>query len=446
MIDRRFKRILMVLTVILAVAPLALAVGGQEESDDEGPIELPFLIRNAGNDANSELKRYFVAEFNEEFAGQYEIVPEWMPGLAEDIRAKLKMLNTASDLPVFLDSDDMGSEPAFVDLLVANDRLMDLKPYFDASPEWQRVAIPESVEYNTLDGGMYSAPAATATYVGLFYNKEHFEAAGIDSFPTNWDQFWVACDKLSDAGFTPISLHTTETGWCPMLIATSSLATSAEGQAFMAQQYPTNYDIPLFVEAMNKLRRLFDYTTADAVGGNYALAANNFTSGATSMIPNGPWMIPSFGDPQFAPEGFEEKIGYAPYPDGVMNSWLGLSYGAAVSMDHELDVREGAVEFIKFLARPESIRESGVTRGEFSATVPLTEEDLAGLSPAMQEYAKAVSQIQRTMIVYQTRWDPITQNDVIPAELPRFVTDEITVEELVELMAAAGRKYQEESN
>ncbi|MDR1174671.1 MAG: extracellular solute-binding protein, partial [Treponema sp.] len=56
--------------------------------------------------------------------------------------------------------------------------------------------MPESVAFNTWNGKMYSAPASTAPYVGIYYNKEHFTQAGISRFPETWDEFWTACDKL----------------------------------------------------------------------------------------------------------------------------------------------------------------------------------------------------------------------------------------------------------
>jgi raffinose/stachyose/melibiose transport system substrate-binding protein len=441
---QRWKKVLLVAAAVFTVSAFAFASGESESTAAEGPVELPFLMRNAGNDSGTLINKFYIENFDKEFEGKYKIVVEWMPGLAEDIRAKLKMLNSAGDLPALV--TNLGAEPAFGDLLIANNRLMDLKPYFDSSPEWKDVCIPESIDYNLIDGKMWTSPATYAPYIGMFYNKEHFEKAGISEFPNTWDDFWAACDKLEAAGFTPISLHTTETGWCPMLVATSSMAWKEDGRAFMEQQYPTDYNVPAFVDAMKVLRRLFDYTTPDAVGGNYALASNNFLSGNTSMIPNGPWMIPSLSDTQYAPEGFEEKVGYDQFPDGVMLSWLGLAYGDGVSMDHPLEVREGTVEYIKFLARPENIRRRGVIMGSIAPKVPLTESDLAEMSPAMQEYAKAVTSLQKTLIVYQTRWDPITQNEVIPSELPSFVTDKITVEELVNKMSEAGTKYEKESN
>lgn len=416
----------------------------KDKSKDKSsePVVLPMLFRNAGNDSGTKLRQKLINDFNEKYKGKYEIKVEWVPGLAAELRAKLKMLNAAGNLPALV--TDLAAEPAFGDLLIRNNRLMDLKPYFDASPEWKEMVFEESVAYNTKDGKMYTAPAAFESYVGIFYNKELFQKAGIAEFPKTWDEFWAACDKLKAAGITPISLHTTETGWCTMLMVTSSLALSQEGKDFINQKYPTDFNKPVFVEAMNIAKKLYQYTTPDAVGGNYALAANNFSSGKTAMIPNGPWMIPGLSDPQFAPEGFDKKVGYAHFPGGVMLSWLGLRYGEAVSMDHPLEVREGVVEWIKFNATSEVIKQNALENGNLSHKVKLTDEEKAKLSPVMKEYVNAVETLKDTLIVYQNQWDPISQNETIPKELPLFVTGKLTVEQFVAKLSESGKKYAQE--
>ena len=424
-------------------APQETNKAGEEPAKEV--VELPFLFVNAGNDSQYELNNFMFDRFNELHEGEYKIVVEWLPGMAEDKRAKLKMLNASNDLPALV--TDLAQEPAFAELLIENNRLLDIKPYFDQDEEWQRVCIPESITYNTTaEGKMFTAPATTDCYIGMFYNKEHFAEAGYDEFPKTWEELWAACEALKAAGHTPISLHTTETGWCPNLIATSSLGLTEEGKAFINQKYPTNFTDPAFVEAMTKMRKLFDYSTSDAVGGKYALAANNFCAGKTSMIPNGPWMIASLGDPEFSPEGFEEKVGYAPYPGGVMLSNQGRVYGDAVSMDHPIEVQEGVVEWMKFYASEEIIRKNGVAQGYFSQVVPLTEEDLAQLSPTMQAYSKAILATQITVPSFQAQWDPITQNEVIPAEMPSLVTDQITVMEYCERLSKGAQRYAEENN
>ena len=406
-------------------------------------VEIPILMRNSGNDSGMKLNQAYIDGFNKENDGKYKLVVEWMPGVAEDIRAKLKMLNASNDLPALV--TDLGAEPAFSDLLAKNGRLVDLKPYFDSSPEWQKVCFPASIAYNTKDGKMFTSPSTVESYVGLFYNKELFTKAGIATFPKTWDEFWAACEKLKAAKITPISLHTTETGWCPMLLGTSNMASSEEGMAFMEQQYPTNFDAPVFKDTMNIIKKAFTFSTPDAVGGNYALAANNFCAGKTAMIPNGPWMIPSLSDTQFSPAGFDAKVGYSHFPSEVMLSSQGKSYGYGVSVDHPKDVQDGTVEYIKYMVKPENIRLNGVISGALSNLVPLTEDDLKQLSLPMQEYAKAVSSVKKLVIIYQGKWDPIVQNEVIPADLPSLIGGQITVDEFCAKMVDGAKKYAAEN-
>lgn len=41
---------------------------------------------------------------------------------------------------------------------------------------------------------------------GIFYNKDVFEAAGIESVPTTWDEFLTVCETLKTAGYEPLAL------------------------------------------------------------------------------------------------------------------------------------------------------------------------------------------------------------------------------------------------
>ncbi|MGI5957803.1 MAG: ABC transporter substrate-binding protein [Massiliimalia sp.] len=442
------KKFLIFLLTAAMLATTAGCGGGKDTgseaqsggSGEGGVVQIPLLMTNAGNDSQSKLNQWIVDQFNAEYEGKYEAVVEWLPGMAEDIRAKLKMLNSANDLPAVV--TDLGAEPAFADLLFENNRLIDLKPYFDASEEWQKYALEASVEYCiTDDGKMYSAPATATDYSGIYYNKEHFEKAGIESFPKTWDEFWDACEKLKAAGYTPISLHTTETGWCPFLLATAALGETESGVEFQNTKYPTNFENDDMRRVLDIVEKLFTYTTTDAIGGNYALAANNFCSGNTSMIANGPWMITSLSDPQYAPEGFEEKVGYAMMPGEVMMSDEGQSYSEGVSVDHSKEVQEGAVEYLKFKATDKIIRQRSIETGSFNPKVELTEEDMAEFSPTMKIYAELVPNIKGAYPSYQGKWDPVTQNEVIPTELVNYLNGQITQDELLAKMTKAAEEY-----
>ena len=283
----------------------ALDSQSSEESGEE--VKIPIIITTGANDAMDIQMKEVVEDFNEEYKGKYQMDVEYLAGASDDYRSKLKMLNASNSLPALI---QVGPEPAFFDLLVENDRLVDVAPYLEEDQEWKGQLMPQGIDAFTRDDGkMYMIPGAGLQLSGFYYNKELFEQAGIEEFPETWDDFWEACDKLKAAGIPALSLHTTETAWCPMLLATAYLGGSEEGQEFMAQQFPDDFDTPEFKEAIEVLKKQFDYTTSDAVGGTYALAANNFFSGNTAMIANGPWMMSSLTDPDYAAEGFADKVG-----------------------------------------------------------------------------------------------------------------------------------------
>lgn len=54
------------------------------------------------------------------------------------------------------------------------------------------------------DGVIYGLPLGTAYYYGTYYNKNVMEEAGIESFPTNWDEFLEACEKIKETGKIPV--------------------------------------------------------------------------------------------------------------------------------------------------------------------------------------------------------------------------------------------------
>ena len=380
----RLQRFMVVLGIVLTAlisASLFTACSRNERAAD-GVVAIPILLREGGNDAQTIMYRELVAMFEERYAGRYTLDVEWVPGMAQELRTKLRLLNSAGDLPAVV--TDLAQEAAFAEQLVENGRHLDLRPYFEADEDWRRYAFEESVEYNTWpDNGIYTAPISGGQYIGIFYNTELFAQAGVDEFPTTWDAFWDVADQLQANGITPISLHTQETGWSTNLMLTTYMARTRAGRDFMDIRYPTDeFPEPVHLEAVEMLQRLFSYTTSDAVGGNYATAANRFSSGDTAMIANGPWMIPSFSDTQFSPEGFDEVVSVARFPNNVMISSQGAEYGWGVSMDHPKEVQDGAVEWIKLnFATPEGIRLHMIHNGALTSRVALTDEQRSALSP-----------------------------------------------------------------
>lgn len=431
-------KIILSLILITMISVAGFAAGAADGSEI---VTIPLLQREGGSDANTVVTNAINAMFEEKYAGKYVLEIERVPGMAEELRQKLKVLGNAGQLPAVV--TDLATEAAWAEELMAAGRLLDLKPYFDADPEWQKMVYPKSVEYNTKDGKMFSSPGGSDTYVGIYYNMELFAKAGIDEFPSTWEGFFNAADRLKAAGITPIALHTTETGWCTNLMLSTYLARNQEGRDFMEITYPTDeFTSAAFIDGVEFVKRLYNYTYPDAIGGNYALAANKFTSGEVAMIPNGPWMIGSFSDPEFSSEGFEEKVGYARYPGNVMISNQGMSYGLGVSMDHDLAVQEGAVEYIKFVsASREPMAKRMVEQGYMTPFITLTDAELAELGPVMKTYASILGGIEHMIPWFQKQWDPINQGETIVQQLPNLLYGNISAREYAEALRDSAKQY-----
>lgn len=412
----------------------------------EEPVKVTMLKSAGGNDSQIDLWRSLAKQFEEYTGGKYVLEMEEIPGVAVDVRTKLKMLNAANNLPSLV--GEMGAEPAFADLLITNNRVIDLAPYFNESPEWQKVCLEASIAYNTEeDGKMFSAPSNSASYVGIFYNKEIFEQAGVTEFPTTWEAFWEACDKIQATGVAPVALHTTETGWCPMLIATAYAASLGEESAtFLDEHFPSDFNNDTMLKMAEFIQKLFKYTTADAVGGTYSLASNNFCAGRAAMIANGPWMAESLYDTSYAPEGFAEKVGYAAFPEGYMinNSASGRGWGVSVDVSEEEQL--ATIEFIKFLNTPAVIEQFNLAEGSICPNITLSEETLATMRPVLQSHAAAVAGHTHDLASYQSKWDSVVQTEVIEQELPNLATGSITPEEFITKMTEGAQRYLAEIN
>lgn len=427
------------LSTLLCVGMLSgvMAVPVQAEE-----IVIPFLLTTGTNDSLESMYGDIIEAFNEEYAGTYRIESEKLAGAAEDYRSKLKMLNSSESLPTILFG--IGSEPALLDLMVENDRLVDIWPYLEADPEWRGRLAQQAVEdFKTEDGKMYKVPPASLCMTGVYYNKELFEKAGISEFPKTWDEFFGACDQLLEAGITPLSLHTTETAWCGMLFATAYLSQSEEGLAFMQQQFPDSYDTPEFREAMEMMVEMFQkYTTEDAVGGSYALASNHFFAGDTAMIANGPWMMPSLSDTSYAEEGFEDKVGYAAYPGNVMMA--SLDTGHVLSVDHPKEVIEGAIEYLKFSSREEFVVKNAIEQGDVPMGFEISQDIIDQMSEPMKEYTNCAQNVDVIFPNYQNKWDPVAQNDIFGREIPNLINGTITIDEFIEMLDAGAAQYKED--
>lgn len=166
-------------------------------SPKEDTVKIPiiFLIDAAtGKRENEDL----VNEFNKEYEGVYEVEAEWMAVTSGEYRSNLKRWNVADELPAVI--TDVCFSPAFYELMLADDRLVDLAPLIDQDPEWKEAFEPDMLETcRETDHALYVCPSASNcfSYSGIFYHKKLFQKAGIHEFPKTWDDFFACCEEAA---------------------------------------------------------------------------------------------------------------------------------------------------------------------------------------------------------------------------------------------------------
>lgn len=284
-----------------------------EESKE--PVKISIIL-TVDPSTGTKNEQKVVEAFNKKYKGTYELDVDWIVETEADYRQNLKRLNATDELPDII--TDLRMLPSFYQKMIAENRIADLTPYIDADEEWSSMIEPVVQEGCTYaDGNIYLAPISTAAFscCGIFWNQELFNKAGIDSFPTTWDEFWACCDKLTNAGITPLALHTDGTGWAPMLLASAAVASSSEeGAEFMSLIYPDTYQNASGLELANTLKRLFSYTTSNALYNDFDTAYNNFFTGKAAMVPNGYWMIDQI------PDGWEQCVRFSSFPGNTLVS------------------------------------------------------------------------------------------------------------------------------
>lgn len=207
---------------------------------------------------------------------EFEYVPM---SLNED--SPLKTLSASGDLPDiwYTGGGDMQA------LLAAGDCL-DLAKYVDASWIEEHYNTPGLV-YNG-DAVYFMCPGQNAYYSPVFYyNKAVFDANGI-SVPTNMDEFVAACQKLVDAGVTPI----TTASWVSSASLISGIISAADPAAYKGLTEGTvkwtDDSVKAALGYFDQLKTMGAFA-ADTPNKDDATAYGEFQNGTAAMMLTYSW-------------------------------------------------------------------------------------------------------------------------------------------------------------
>jgi raffinose/stachyose/melibiose transport system substrate-binding protein len=338
---KRFWKLCAVFFIIIA-ACIGTGCGGKK---DDGKIHLKVINYHVGTDFGAPYFNYLFTEFVKTEAGKDVVFDfEEMP-TTDAYNQKLKLLIASGDLPDIV----LTGGNNYTEMAMRAGKIADLTPYFDADPAWKSQFDPKSLEFASVDGKIYAVPMAKEITF-IYYNKELFRQAGVtppEIAWETWEEFFAACETFKSKGIIPVGMDTADFGWLSNLWLSALVGTSGKaGNDWMNMMYPTDYNTPEVIAAAEKLQKMLsDYTTADAIGGNYDPMATHFFNGEVAMFPNGPWMIPDVRNEEKAPNNFYEKVDVMLMPGYAMT--MTPQPGDMVGSKEKAKI-DKAVEFLKF--------------------------------------------------------------------------------------------------
>lgn len=218
---------------------------------------------------------------------------------------------------------------------------MCLDDYVAASGMDTSVFFPATLDCCTYDGKLYGLPYMTDTRV-LFYNKDHFRAAGLDpeNPPKTWDEVLEYTKKLNltDENGEPTQVGFSTVWW---EIAPWTMGWTFGADYWDADGNPT-LDTPEMLEALNYVKELTAVVGEDAFQKLYdasmATGVSPFTNGTVSMCIQFNGFCSTLET--YAPD-LDYGVALIPTKDGVnyKSSW-GAGYG--LEFTHKSDARAQA--------------------------------------------------------------------------------------------------------
>lgn len=312
----------------------------------EKEVELKFASFWVGKDSKAPTMKTFIDKFNADNAGKIKITVEEIAdyNAYEDKMKTTIATNSLPDIFVF-----KGGEVAKT--YMKSGKLMDFTSYMNDG--WKNDFVASSLTEVTQDSKIMAVPYEYGV-APVMYNSKQLEKAGYKEFPKTYKEFYEMCDKLKAAGVTPMAQMTGENGWTSMLWY-SQLVVAIGGP----DVYKNDLSDPAFLEAAKEMKKLFQYTTSDAVGAGAAVTAGHFLNERVAMLMNGPWFIG-----RIKKEGVNnmyDSVKVAPAPayeggKGKQGGYIGFTQsiiGAAKQTDKAKEA--AVVKFLKYLTQKDNI-------------------------------------------------------------------------------------------
>lgn len=333
---------------------------------------------------------------------------------------KLRILASSDELPDLFDSD----ADTFFQSLVESDQVCDIDALYDELGVTDKI-YDNAKDYQRLSNGFLGLICWQANTEYFWYNKTCFEKAGITDAPKTWDEFFEDCQKLQDAGITPIAIGGRET-W-PTIRYLSFLPFRKVGNEFIekARTGEASFGSQAGLDAADFLVTCAQYFQTGWSTADIATAVGLVTSGNAAMTYDGTWDVPNFVDEN---KELKEDIGYFTLPVYDENDataptdyWAHAGIGTAIN---KTSMNDNLKDFMKFVFE----NYADLSMFEFNS-LPMME---TSTTDGMSEFYKELMDNYANVKTYGYCWDvriDSASNEVLGRETTNLALGSTTPEE-----------------
>lgn len=326
---------------------------------------------------NGEAIDTLVEKFNEENEYGITVVAEYQGAYDDEIN-KLKSAQLGNMGVDLVQIYDIGTR-----FMIDSGWIVPMQELIDASGFDSSVIEPNIAAYYTVDGTLYSMPFNSSTPI-LYYNKDMFEAAGIDTVPATFEEISEAGDKLTESGVEEV-ISIGIYGWFfEQFICKQGENYVNNGNG--RENYATAVEFDSNGAGVNVLtawKDLYDKGYAPNVGRGDDNGIADFSAGKSAMTLGSTASLKQIL--QDVDGKFEVGTAYLPSVTSDTDGGVSIGGGSLWALNNNDDVKKAATwKFIEFLVSAESQAYWNAQTGYFPVTTEAANEQV--YKDNMEEY------------------------------------------------------------
>lgn len=250
----------------------------------------------------------------------------------------------------------------------------------DLYNSWEDASFMEgSINSCYYEGKLYGLPWGN-NCLGLFYNKEMLDAAGIE-VPTTWSELEVACEKLTTDTCKGLAISAigNEEGtfqYMPWLLSSGGSVTDLASEGSK--------------ESMSYLYGLIEkgYISRECVNWTQADAEKQFAAGQAAMMINGPWQFSGLAD-----DAPDLAYGVAKVPKADNGEYASVLGGENVAICTGANV-EASWKFLTWITSKEKSQDICKSIGRFSPRADVNVQEMFADDPLNSVFAEVMPSAQ----------------------------------------------------